>query len=158
MHQKDGSNIRGLAKALLIIGISISVLMATVYTCYTWVSIATILTGISILVCGIFCSLFCYSIVYGIAALVDKTCDIAKNSYHEEVKSEVRLNQENKRIEKLELLRSIDLISEEEYRAIFAQNGTATAQDLIALKREFMLNDITKEEYDTKRQEIMSKL
>lgn len=55
-------------------------------------------------------------VLYGFGELIDKVCDIERNSRNGVIKSTIQVKHEDEKIKKLEKLRAEDLISEEEYR------------------------------------------
>lgn len=61
--------------------------------------------------------------MYGFGELIDKTCDIERNTHSGERKSVAQTKIETERIDKIEKLRSQGLITEEEYREAIARKS-----------------------------------
>lgn len=61
--------------------------------------------------------------MYGFGELIDKTCDIERNTRSGERKSVAQTKIETERIDKIEKLRSQGLITEEEYREAIARKS-----------------------------------
>lgn len=61
--------------------------------------------------------------IYGFGELIDKTCDIERNTRGGEIKSVAQTKVETERIDKIEKLRSQGLITEEEYQQAISKNS-----------------------------------
>ena len=119
MYDNIGGKIKGLAKATFIVE-----------------AIATVITGIAlmasdedmipvgllVMVVGPIVAWVSSWLLYGFGELIDKTCDIARNTYGGERKSEAQSKVDYERISKIEKLRSQGLITEEEYQQAIAKN------------------------------------
>ena len=114
MYDNIGGKIKGLAKATVFVG-----------------AIAGVITGIAIggsdedmvpfgllvMVVGPIVAWVSSWLLYGFGELVDKACDIERNTRGGERKSEAQTKIDEERISKIEKLRSQGLITEEEYQA-----------------------------------------
>lgn len=124
-YDKIGGKIKGLARGTFIVE-----------------TIATVITGLLLFVNGItageggFAILGLLSavcgpliawvstwILYGFGELIDKICDIERNTRLDKVKSKAQSKLDTNRIERIENLRSQGLITEEEYRAAIYKNN-----------------------------------
>ena len=113
MYDNIGGKIKGLAKATFIVE-----------------AIAAVITGIAlmasdddmipigllVMVVGPIVAWVSSWLLYGFGELVDKTCDIERNTRGGERKSEAQAKVDSERISKIEKLRSQGLITEEEYQ------------------------------------------
>lgn len=72
--------------------------------------------GVALLIAGPFVSWVSSFFMYGFGEIIDKTCNIEKNMHSGDVKSFAQNKTEDERIEKLERLRSQNLITEDEYQ------------------------------------------
>lgn len=72
--------------------------------------------GLLILIVGPFVAWVSSWLLYGFGELIDKTSEIARNTYNGERKSEALFKIDYERISKIEKLRSQGLITEEEYQ------------------------------------------
>ena len=109
MYDNIGKKIKLLAKVVTII-----------------FSVASIFVGIASIVGGVLWGLIFFFmpilfwissfVLYGFGELIDKVCDIERNSRNGVIKSTIQVKHEDEKIKKLEKLRAEDLISEEEYR------------------------------------------
>lgn len=119
MYDNIGGKIKGLAKATFIVE-----------------AIAAVITGIAlmdsdddmfpvvllVMVVGPIVAWVSSWLLYGFGELIDKTCDIARNTYGRERKSEAQSKVDYERISKIEKLRSQGLITEEEYQQAISKN------------------------------------
>lgn len=113
MYDNIGGKIKGLAKAVFIVE-----------------TIAAAITGIALmasdedlipsgLLVMVLCPLVAWVsswLLYGFGELIEKTCDIARNTHGGVRKSEAQSKVDYERVIKLEKLRSQGLITEEEYQ------------------------------------------
>ena len=75
-----------------------------------------ILMGLLIMILGPVVAWVSSWMLYGFGELVDKTCEIARNTSGGEKKSEAQTKADSERINKIERLRSQGLITEGEYQ------------------------------------------
>ena len=112
MYDNIGGKIKGLAKASFIVAAIAEVLTGIVL-------MATdedmILYGLLVMVVGPIIAWVSSWFLYGFGELIDKACDIERNTRGGERKSEAQAKIDSERINKIENLRSQGLITEEEY-------------------------------------------
>ncbi len=74
--------------------------------------------GLSLLLAliGVLASLISAWFLYGFGEIIDKLCDIERNTRNGERKSNAQVKEEAERISQIEKLRSEGLITEEEYQ------------------------------------------
>ena len=120
MFDDIGKKIKSLATILCWVGIIAYVIAAIVMF-----SIDDDLIGIGflLLIVGPLMSWVGSFFMYGFGELIDKACDIERNTRGGERKSVAQAKVETERIEKLERLRSQDLITEEEYQQAILKNN-----------------------------------
>ena len=112
MYDNIGGKIKGLAAAVFAIELIASII----------VSIGLIAggdmapVGLLLLILGPILSWVSSWLLYGFGELIDKTSEIARNTYTGDRKSEIQARADFERISKIEKLRSQGLISEEEYQ------------------------------------------
>ena len=114
MYDNIGGKIKGLAKATFIVEA-----IATVITGIGLMAsddYIMIPVGLLVMVIGPVVAWVSSWSLYGFGELIDKTCDIARNTYGGERKSEAQSKVDYERINKIEKLRSQGLITEEEYQ------------------------------------------
>ncbi len=124
MFDNIGKKIKSLANILCWVGI-----VAYVFIAIVMFSIATaaydkelyIILGIIFLFVGPLMSWISSFFMYGFGELIDKACDIERNTRGGARTSVAQDKVETERIEKLERLRSQDLITEEEYQQALAK-------------------------------------
>lgn len=125
MFDNIGKKIKTLAKVLCRVGIIAYVIVAIVmFLCvieYPYAAGLYIGLGVAFLIGGSLLSWISSFFMYGFGELIDKACDIERNTRGGERKSVAQAKVETERIEKLERLRSQDLITEEEYQQALAK-------------------------------------
>ena len=122
MFNNIGKKIKILTKISCWIGIVLFVIVGIV----TWVYIANemydfwmgALLFILISIVGSFFSWIGSFCIYGFGELIEKTCEIAENTYGNEIKSGIQKKSDIERKKKLEKLREQNLITEEEYKGV----------------------------------------
>lgn len=75
-----------------------------------------VLTGFIVMAAGILAAWMYSWLIYGFGELIEKACEIARNTYGSERKSAAQSKVDGERIGKIEKLRSEGLITEEEYQ------------------------------------------
>ncbi len=110
MFDNIGGKIKGLAKVLFWIE-AISAVIAGLVT-------VEVTEGFSLLfaLAGILVAWISSWFLYGFGEIIDKLCDIERNTRGGERKSEAQVRVDSERISKIEKLRSQGLITEEEYQ------------------------------------------
>ena len=114
MFNNIGKKIKILAKILLIVELAIVEIIGLDWLTFDdeqFVAIGLLMMFVAPVVLWI-SSWF----MYGFGELIDKTCDIARNTRQGEIKSEAQVKVDNERISKLENLRAQGLITEEEFQ------------------------------------------
>lgn len=115
MYKNIGKKIKGLAKVLFIVEAIVVVLTGVII-----ISLARdytiFLVGMLVLIIGPIVAWISSWLLYGFGELIDKTCDIERNTRSGKIKSEAQSKIDAERISKIENLRSQGLITEEEYR------------------------------------------
>ena len=111
MYDNIGGKIKGLAKTIFIV--------ESIATVITGIALMAtdedmILVGLLVAILGPIVAWVSSWLLYGFGELIDKTCDIARNS--SAGKSEAQSKVDYERISKIEKLRSQGLITEEEYQ------------------------------------------
>lgn len=121
MFDNIGKKIKSLASILCWVGIIASVITAIIM--FIMVEEGPYSTeglfmglGFAFLIIGPLSAWASSFFMYGFGELIDKTCDIERNTRGGERKSVTQNNIENDRIDKLERLLSQGLITEEEYQ------------------------------------------
>mgnify|MGYP003290205362 CR=1 FL=1 len=112
MYSNIGKNIKLFAKVVFVLEAFVAVVVGIVLLGIKNLEIP----GVLILILGPFSAWVSTWLLYGYGELIDKVCIIAKNTRHNETKSETQNLIDDERIEKLEKLRAQGLISEEEYQ------------------------------------------
>lgn len=121
MFDNIGKKIKSLANVLCWIGIVVSVITAIIMFVaaeegsYKTEGLYTGL-GFAFLIIGPLSSWVSSFFMYGFGELIDKVCDIERNTRGGERKSAAQTKVETERIDKIEKLRSQGLITEEEYQ------------------------------------------
>lgn len=113
MYDNIGGKIKGLAKAIFILEAIAAVIGGIAFMVEDE---DMILIGLLVMILGPIVAWVSSWLLYGFGELIDKTCDIARNTYSGERKSEAQAKADSERINKIEKLRSQGLITEEEYR------------------------------------------
>ena len=113
MYDNIGGKIKGLAKVIFFVEA-----IAAVITGFVFMAAHDYLipVGLLVMILGPIVSWVSSWLLYGFGELIDKTCDIARNTYGSERKSEVQSKLDYERIREIEKLRSKGLITEEEYQ------------------------------------------
>lgn len=119
MYDNIGGKIKGLAKAIFIVG-AIAAVIAGVAIMGS--DEETIVIGSLVMIFGPLIAWVSSWLLYGFGELIDKTCDIARNTYGGERKSEAQSKVDYERISKIERLRSQGLITEEEYQQAISKD------------------------------------
>ena len=119
MYDNIGSKIKGLAKGTFIVEaiaafISGIALMAA--------EDDLIGAGVLIMLLGPVVAWVSSWVLYGFGELIDKTCDIERNTRGGERKSVAQTKVDTERVNKLERLRKEGLITEEEYQQAISKN------------------------------------
>ena len=114
MYDNIGGKIKGLAKAIFIIGAVVSFIAGIALM---FVNDNLIFVGVMICFLGIIVSWVSSWVLYGFGEIIDKVSDIERNTRGGERKSEAQSKIDSERISKIEKLRSQGLITEEEYQA-----------------------------------------
>ncbi len=119
MYNNIGRKIKGLVKTLFIIEA-----IAAVITGIVLLSIDDdfILAGLLVMIVLPFVAWISSWLLYAFGELVDKICDIERNTRGCETKSESPEALNSERISNLEKLRSQGLITEEEYQQAISKN------------------------------------
>ena len=123
MFDNIGKKIKSLASILCWVGIIAYVIAAIIMIAIGVDEYEDGLTafGVILLFVGPLMSWISSFFMYGFGELIDKACDIERNTRGGERKSAAQAKVETERIEKLERLRSQDLITEEEYQQALAK-------------------------------------
>lgn len=119
MYDNIGGKIKGLAKAIFIVEAIAVVITGIALMAFDGDMIPL---GLLVMVVGPLVAWVSSWLLYGFGELVDKTCDIARNTHGGERKSEAQLKVDYERISKIEKLRSQGLITEEEYQQAISKN------------------------------------
>ena len=119
MYENIGSKIKGLAKATFIVES-----IAAVITSITLMATDSdmILVGLLAMVGGPIVAWVSSWILYGFGELIDKVCDIERNTRGGDIKSKAQLKEDDERINEIEKLRSQGLITEEEYQQAISKD------------------------------------
>ena len=119
MYENIGGKIKGLAKASAIIGIIAAII-------YGWFLMVTdsdmIIVGLLTMVGGPFGAWISSWVLYGFGELIDKVCNIERNTRGGDIKSKAQLKEDDERINEIEKLRSQGLITEEEYQQAISKD------------------------------------
>ncbi len=113
MYDNIGGKIKGLAKAIFIVEAIAAVITGIALMASDEDMIPI---GLLVMVVGPLVAWISSWLLYGFGELIDKTCDIARNTHGGERKSEAQSKVDYERISKIERLRSQGLITEEEYQ------------------------------------------
>lgn len=113
MYDNIGGKIKGLAKAIFIV-LTIAAVIAGIALMASDEDMIPI--GLLIMLGGPLVTWVSSWLLYGFGELIDKTCDIARNTHGGEKKSEAQSKVDYERVGKIERLRSQGLINEEEYQ------------------------------------------
>ena len=113
MYDNIGGKIKGLAKAACIIEAIAAVITGIALSVS---DDALVVGGLIIMIAGPFVAWVFSWLLYGYGELIEKTCEIARNTQGGERKSEAQSKVDSERINKIEKLRSQGLITEEEYQ------------------------------------------
>lgn len=110
MFNNIGGKIKGLAQVLFWLEVVAAVIVGIVLVEDT--------EGISLLfaIAGVIVAWISAWFLYGFGEIIDKLCDIERNTRGGERKSEAQSKVDSERINKIEKLRSQGLITEEEYQ------------------------------------------
>ena len=116
MFDNIGGKIKGLAKVLFWLEAIASVIVGLVLVEDT--------EGLSLLlaIAGVLVAWVSSWFLYGFGEIIDKLCDIERNTRGGERKSEAQSKVDYERISKIEKLRSQGLITEEEYQQAISKN------------------------------------
>ena len=110
MYDNIGRKIKGLAKAFFILEATAAIIAGIVLMANDEG------IGLLVLILGPVVAWVSTWLLYGFGELIDKTCDIERNTRGGERKSEAQSKVDAERINKIEKLRSQGLITEEEYQ------------------------------------------
>ena len=113
MYDNIGGKIKGLAKATFIVEAIAAVITGIALMASDEDMIPV---GLLVMVAGPIVAWVSSWLLYGFGELIDKTCDIERNTRGGERKSEAQAKVDSERISKIEKLRSQGLITEEEYQ------------------------------------------
>lgn len=113
MYDNIGRKIKNLAEAIFIIATILAVIMGIALT---FLLEDIFYVGLIVLVVGPIVAWISSWLLYGFGELVDKVCDIERNTRGEKGKSEAQLKVDYEKIREIEKLRSQGLITEEEYQ------------------------------------------
>ena len=113
MYDNIGKKIKGLAKATFFIEAFIAIIAGIVLMASDE---ELILIGFLVMIVCTFIAWVTSWTLYGFGELVDKTCDIERNTRGAETKVKPQENMDFERINKIEKLRFQGLITEEEYQ------------------------------------------
>lgn len=117
MYDKIGGKIKGMAKATFFVEAIVAIIAGIIFTIMAGNGDeAMLLVGLPVMILGPLAAWVSSCLLYGFGELIDKTCDIARNTYCGERKSEAQSKVDYERISKIEELRSQGLITEEEYQ------------------------------------------
>ena len=119
MYDNIGGKIKGLAKAIFIIGAVVSFIAGIVLM---FVNDNLIFVGVLIWFIGIIVSWVSSWVLYGFGEIIDKISDIERNTQGGEMRSKAQSRVDSERIDKIEKLRSQGLITEEEYKKAIAKD------------------------------------
>lgn len=119
MYDNISSKIKGLAKAAFIVE-AIAAIIAGIALMASDEDMIPV--GLLVMVVGPIVAWVSSWLLYGFGELIDKACDIARNTYSGERKSETQSKIDYERISKIEKLRSQNLITEEEYQQAISKN------------------------------------
>lgn len=124
MFDNIGKKIKSLASILCWVGI-IAYVIAAIIMIAIGVDEYDGLTafGVILLFVGPLMSWISSFFMYGFGELIDKACDIERNTRGGEIKSVAQTKVETERIDKIEKLRSQGLITEEEYQQAISKNS-----------------------------------
>lgn len=113
MYDDIGEKIKNLAKATFFVEAIASIITGIlfIFSDADWFFI-----GIITIIFGPLVAWVSSWLLYGFGELIDKTCEIERNTRGGERKSEAQTKIDYERINKIEKLRSQGLISEEEYQ------------------------------------------
>lgn len=119
MYDNIGGKIKGLAK----VGFIVEAIAAVITGIALMASDEDLIPiGLLVMLLGPIVAWVSSWLLYGFGELVDKTCDIARNTHGGERKSEAQSKVDYERISKIEKLRSQGLITEEEYQQAISKN------------------------------------
>lgn len=116
MFENIGGKIKGLAKIVFLLEIIAAVIVGLVLVDGT--------EGLSLLyaIAGVLVAWVSVWFLYGFGEIIDKLCDIERNTRGGERKSEAQSKVDFEKINKIEKLRSQGLITEEEYQQAISKN------------------------------------
>ena len=131
MFDNIGKKIKSLARVLCWVGVIVYVIAAIIMIVIGIEEYEDTLSalGVILLFVGPLMSWISSFFMYGFGELIDKVCDIERNTHGGERKSVAQAKVETERIEKLERLRTQDLITEEEYQQALAKKITKEVKD-----------------------------
>lgn len=115
MYDNIGGKIKGLAIVTFIVEAIATVITGIVIMVFGDKRSISIL-GLLVIVVGPIFAWISSWLLYGIGELIDKTCDIERNTHSIERKSGAQANVVSERVNRIEKLRSQGLITEEEYQ------------------------------------------
>lgn len=113
MYDNISGKIKILAKVEFIVGSILSVIAGIALM---FQSESLFLLSLLEIAAGVLLAWVASWFIYGFGELIEKTCDIARNTYGSERKSSAQSKVDDERIGKIERLRSEGLITEEEYQ------------------------------------------
>lgn len=125
MFDNIGKKIKSLAKILCWVGIIAYVIAAIIMIAIGMDEYEEELTafGVILLFVGPLMSWISSFFMYGFGELIDKACDIERNTRSGEIKSEAQVKADYERVNKIEKLRSEGLITEEEYQQAISKEN-----------------------------------
>lgn len=126
MFDNIGKKIKSLASVLCWVGIIAYVITAIIMFILSSMDDGNGLfigLGFAFLIVGPLLSWVSSFFMYGFGELIDRACDIERNTRGGETKSVAQAKVETERTDKLERLRSQGLITEEEYRQAISKNS-----------------------------------
>ncbi len=119
MYDNIGGKIKALAKAIFIFEAIAAVIAGIALMA---ANDDLILFGVLALILGPAVAWVSSWLLYGFGELIEKACDIERNTRSGERKSEAQSKIDAERISKIEKLRSQGLITEEEYQQAISKN------------------------------------
>ena len=119
MYDNIGGKIKGLAKVIFVVetiaSIGLGIALMAIFESMVVIGLVTLLLGP---VVAWVSSWF----LYGFGELIDKACDIERNTRGGEIKSKAEAKTDDERIKKIEKMRSQGLITEEEYQQAISKD------------------------------------
>lgn len=117
MYDNIGEKIKGLAKVVFIIGAIVDVIAGVDLMS----SDQYVLIGLFVMLLGPVVAWAFSWLIYGFGEIIDKTCDIERNTRGGERKSQAQSKVDSERISRIEKLLSQGLITEEEYYQVISR-------------------------------------